>query len=715
MKKLTLAALLSGLGVPAWANYAGLRCTASGDPVLVRAEGVAEPVGTIVMNCSPIGVTTGTVMASISITMGTPLGNRVTAEGLIDATLEVDKGFGIGPSGSRARAIGTNGAVFEPVTFPLPSHGQVAFRISNLRASSGESENQLLAFIQLNGGSSMAVVNNPVRVGVAKRALAAAGVPARIECKAAPAPQNPSFSALMTAGVKATTIRVTETSIGAFDFQQLGTTNGTRVVVKYENFPAGSHVYVPNVITGSTQASATSVGDFGLPASGGQIAPGASGLLLARVPLADSNGSGGTPLIAPGTFFTDVAITTEDMFEVPVSNGTASVTYEVVNANPNVVEFAHIPTFVCVPPGDAEGRIAVATVSLGPVSVQNGASATAPVPRFAAVLPSPDCHLLNDCDLVFVPKLSVVTPQLSFKMTPGATTGPSAEIQVRNSGQGTLSWIAKVAYPEEAKVKDWLRLSAVSGTGDGKIALQVLADGLVEGTHEAVLSIEAGNGGSQSLPVIVEVGASSVEGPRANRPRLTSAGSAADAGIPLVPGSLGTLHGSGLRGPAQVSFDGMAARIFSQEEDRINFVVPEPLLARDKAQMTVTVAGERVDTRAVTISRMAPAIFAAGVFNQDWRAHSEAAPEKAGNVLQIFATGLPLREAGVIIARIHDREITLPVFAGEAPGLPGIQQVNVRIPDDLRPMDTNLWLCGIPTTDPVGRVCSLPVRIRISH
>ncbi|MBM3740929.1 MAG: hypothetical protein FJW39_34750 [Acidobacteria bacterium] len=64
---------------------------------------------------------------------------------------------------------------------------------------------------------------------------------------------------------------------------------------------------------------------------------------------------------------------------------------------------------------------------------------------------------------------------------------------------------------------------------------------------------------------------------------------------------------------------------------------------------------------------------------------------------------------------VRSRKITLPVFAGEAPGLPGIQQVNVRIPDDLRPMDTNLWLCGIPTTDPVGRVCSLPVRIRISH
>jgi uncharacterized protein (TIGR03437 family) len=160
--------------------------------------------------------------------------------------------------------------------------------------------------------------------------------------------------------------------------------------------------------------------------------------------------------------------------------------------------------------------------------------------------------------------------------------------------------------------------------------------------------------------------------------------------------------------------DGLGALILAASPERIDFVVPESL-GGTKAQLVVTVAGERIDSRPVALARMSPAIFPRGVFNQDWSEHAEARPERAGNHLQVYATGLPMRIDGTILARIHDREVTLPAYAGPAPGLPGIQQVNLRIPDDLRPTDTNLWLCGVPALDPAGRVCSLPARIRIGE
>jgi uncharacterized protein (TIGR03437 family) len=63
--------------------------------------------------------------------------------------------------------------------------------------------------------------------------------------------------------------------------------------------------------------------------------------------------------------------------------------------------------------------------------------------------------------------------------------------------------------------------------------------------------------------------------------------------------------------------------------------------------------------------------------------------------------------------KIHDREISQPDYAGPAPGLPGIQQVNVVIPGDLPTMQSEVLVCGSPVSSSDTRVCSKPYTIQL--
>jgi uncharacterized protein (TIGR03437 family) len=48
----------------------------------------------------------------------------------------------------------------------------------------------------------------------------------------------------------------------------------------------------------------------------------------------------------------------------------------------------------------------------------------------------------------------------------------------------------------------------------------------------------------------------------------------------------------------------------------------------------------------------------------------------------------------------------MPAYAGPAPGIPGVQQVNVAIPSDLPAMQTYVFVCS-------GEICSPATKIWI--
>ena len=142
----------------------------------------------------------------------------------------------------------------------------------------------------------------------------------------------------------------------------------------------------------------------------------------------------------------------------------------------------------------------------------------------------------------------------------------------------------------------------------------------------------------------------------------------------------------------QVTFDGAAANILFSNDTQINLQVPDSLAGKTTSRLVVTVDGFSSAPMNVPLAISAPAIFPGAVLNQDSTANREGAPASAGSILQIFATGLPA--SGVITAKVHDRTVTSLYYAGPAPGLPGVQQVNVAIPDDLPAMQTWVYVCG---------------------
>jgi uncharacterized protein (TIGR03437 family) len=87
-----------------------------------------------------------------------------------------------------------------------------------------------------------------------------------------------------------------------------------------------------------------------------------------------------------------------------------------------------------------------------------------------------------------------------------------------------------------------------------------------------------------------------------------------------------------------------------------------------------------------------PSLFTNGVFNQDNSLNSAASGAKPGSILQIFATGVP---AGATVSvLIGDRKDLVPLYAGAAPDVPGVQQINVAVPDGLEPGSTQLSVCA---------------------
>jgi uncharacterized protein (TIGR03437 family) len=162
---------------------------------------------------------------------------------------------------------------------------------------------------------------------------------------------------------------------------------------------------------------------------------------------------------------------------------------------------------------------------------------------------------------------------------------------------------------------------------------------------------------------------------------------------PLVPGSLGTLFGANLSGKSvSVTFDSNAATLLYAGASQINFQVPAALGSKTSAILVVTVDGSSSAPQTVALAPVWPTIFGGGVLNQDNTQNKAGTAAKVGSILQIFATGIP--PSATVSVQIADRKNLIPLYAGVAPGLTGVQQVNVAIPADLVVIQT----FPVPTT-----------------
>jgi uncharacterized protein (TIGR03437 family) len=406
--------------------------------------------------------------------------------------------------------------------------------------------------------------------------------------------------------------------------------------------------------------------------------------------------------------------------QVQLTNGSGFAVYEVVDSNPSAIESAQFPTFIAISSVTAPAT-AGETVSFAPASTVMTASTNAPVPRFEGVTTPPnDCTILGDCSAGYFPKLSAVTAGLNLNATAGKNSN-SGYIAVDNVAGGTLNWSASALYNQGS---GWLTLAPSSGQNNGTIIVNANAQGLAAGAYTATITVTGGPyAGSANFPLTLTVTASSTSGTStggsgsgtgSSTATGTSTGSgsgtsstgtasnamtvssvvnaASFASAPLVAGSLTTLMGVNLAGSnVSVTFDGAPATLLYAGASQINLLVPTSIASESMSNMVVTVDGATA-TQSVPVSPAWPAIFNPGVLNQDYSLNSPAAPASAGSVLQIFLTGMP--DNGPVTVVFGNHSGLTPLYAGAAPGLSGVQQVNVAIPAGAGSGSTPVAVCA---------------------
>jgi len=637
---------------------------------------------------------------NLSVFLPASITNRLnTANQASDAVLAADVGSGFVPLPVLGQVSNTLIA-FNGLSVTVPASGNFSLRISNIRAAVnqlGFPNNQpIRAQLAFSGTGSPLVNQSFVVVAFAQPGLLTTLYDrGQITCGGSPLPSTVNLTNLFATGTFFSSARLTEGYASSFHARATGDDSGTRFLIKYSGFPSNAHLFLPDFIAGSSAAVPTSSGDLGLGQSGGTYVPGSSSLLLGRVNFADATGAGGFVPAAP----TGGPVTFDSVTEVPLTGGSGYVVYEVLDSNPALRESAQIPTFVGIANVTAPA-VVTASLSLAPVSTIATASTSAPIPRFAAVPPASDCSALGDCDAGYFPKLSVtvgISPIQLTAVAGGALTSTPGYIPVQNSAGGRMSWTASVQYV--SGTAGWAKLDNTAGVNAGSVRIFVDTKGLAAGTYNANVTIDAGPlAGVVIVPVVLTVSPAPAPPTSSGTPPPTSTGTPPPAtssvqvsrvvnaatfdATPLVAGSLGTVMGSNLAGKSvSVTFDGLAADLMYTGASQINLRVPPGLAGKNSATMVVTVDGVASAPQTVILAPAWPTIFSGGVLNQDYSVNGSGSGAASGSIIQVYATGIP--DSATVSVQIGNRKDLVPLYAGPAPTVPGVQQVNVAVPDGL--------------------------------
>jgi uncharacterized protein (TIGR03437 family) len=679
-------------------------CSTTAASPIVRAEGLTERVGDIVFTCT--GAPNSTLGVNLSLELNANITNRISSGNIVTGTaLTVDSGSGPQAVMVQPVLLSPNNLAWNGVTLTYSAQGALTIRMADVRANAAEG-GQIVATLSMSG--PLLINQSEVVVAVPQPSLYA-GSSADLVCaqNGSPLPGTPGFASLLLEGTAFTSTRLTEGFSGAFSPRgaaaNLNADTGTRFIVRYSGFPQAAQLFVPNVVAGSDAVRPTAGGDFGLPASGGSYAPSANGsLLLALVAGADSTGAGGSVVYTPGTVGSGT-VSFDAVTALQIAGGAAYAVYEVVDSNQFTIETAQFPTFLGLAPNVVQTAVQTGeSVTYAPVSVVATASATAPIPRFLAIQPPNDCGIIGDCGAAYFPQLTVSTTQLEFTL-PAGSPDQAQYVPVTNGGGGVLYWSASVSY---ASGSGWLAIQPASGINNGTVRVDATPGSLAVGTYQATLTIDGGAAGRQLVAVTLTTAQQATPAPQI----LSVVNAASFAAVPVVAGSLTTVLGTSFSGKnVSASFNGIPATILFSNDTQINLLVPPGLGSAGSAQVSVTAGAATSLPVTVPVAPFEPAIFTGAVLNQDSTVNSISNGAAAGSVIYFYATGLS--GSGTITARIGVTEITSLYYAGPAPGLPGVQQINLTIPSGLGGITTELYACG---TSAGVEVCSLaaPLTLR---
>jgi uncharacterized protein (TIGR03437 family) len=159
----------------------------------------------------------------------------------------------------------------------------------------------------------------------------------------------------------------------------------------------------------------------------------------------------------------------------------------------------------------------------------------------------------------------------------------------------------------------------------------------------------------------------------------------------IAPGEIVTIFGSGFDPKqTQLLFDGKAATTFFIDANQINALAPVSLTPGSTTEVNIVVDGAAVAVFSPNVVGAMPGIFTvaggvgqAAAINVDGTANSAANPAARESVIVLFATGQG-QDLSAVSLTIGGYPAAL-VYAGPAPGFPGLMQINAQIPGGFLP------------------------------
>jgi uncharacterized protein (TIGR03437 family) len=168
-------------------------------------------------------------------------------------------------------------------------------------------------------------------------------------------------------------------------------------------------------------------------------------------------------------------------------------------------------------------------------------------------------------------------------------------------------------------------------------------------------------------------------------PSFTVVNAATLTAGPVAACSLVSIFGAGVgAADSQILFDGGAATIVTTGLNQVSVQVPCALEGLSSTHLEIRAPAGSLGKLNLALAHAAPGVFAQGggtgsavASNEDGSVNSTANPALSDSVVTLYATGIGQGDAvSVIIGPVAANVL----FSGDAPGMIGMTQINVRIP-----------------------------------
>lgn len=682
-----LSALLAMLAAPAAGS---MTCNLAGVPLQVSAEGLAEPVGEILLQCSggpPNSTLTGSFQIFLNMKVANGLAEDGTYTGMTLAQEFPGSIFLTLPA--MIRPLGES-ILFEQFQIPINGQGFFSIKFGGIRANAISTTQ---AFLQFTGNQQLLInnFNSAVTVARAQTTVYATHVGAEAAGLGPMLPSTPDFNSMIVAHVPMATTRITEGWANAFVPRKGYDSNGTRIMIRLSGVPEGARIFAPDAIAGTGALQPTQSGDMGsYPASGLYVFTPTGSLLLSRIRSTNPDGSGGFANYYPVLGTQSLA----NVREVEPVDGTPYLVYETMDANPAQRESAQIPIWIVLPSDRfATPSVVRQTISLAPLSNQPGSVANAPIPRYRAAPVESDCSILGDCAAPYFPKMTVTPPEVTEFTAPAGSGNIAVYFLLHNTGAGLLEWRVSARYRGSAT--GWLSVSPDAGFNNRTVRFDLFPAALTPGRYEGEIIVQqvgAPTGGNAQTVIPVVLNVTEALPPPIPLPSITDILDAANRWpMPEAPGSLVVITGVNFGENTSVTIGGSVARIVLRSDTEMLVEVPLGLPA-GPAEVIPANSGRPGPSRMLDLVLVAPATLF--VLNSDDERNSEEHAAETGKLIQVYMTGIR-GAAQPLSVKIHDRYLDVESSPTDQPG---VDLVKFTVPGDFPTMPSVVVVCAAPAS-----------------